>query len=116
MDIPRGETPDRLESRVKWVVILGRVGHLLFSLAILGIGLETLICAYVFGHSPDPHHRIIPVIPWVPTVVGLSYPVGVIFILCGVGLVFRRTSVTSALVVGIVIFLCGTAFDLPRHP
>lgn len=92
------------------MMILGRFGRLLFSLAIIGIGLETLICAHVSGS-----HKIVPVIPWLPAIPRLAYPVGVIFVFCGVGLLFRRTLVASSITLGVLMSVCGVAFDVPRH-
>ena len=96
--------------------MLARFGRLLFSLAITGIGVETLICLYVSGHSPGSHDKVVPVIPWLPAIPSLAYPVGVILILCGVSLLFQRTLVMSSLILGILMVLCGFAFDVPRHP
>ena len=90
--------------------MLRRLGRILFSLAIIGIGIETLVSSY--GSS----HKVVPVIPWPPTIPGLTYPIGVIFILCGAGLLFQRMLVMSSIVLGVVMFLCGLVFDLPRHP
>jgi len=92
------------------IVVLRRFGRVLFSLAIIGIGVATLICSYA------ANHKVVPVIPWPPAIPGLVYPMGVIFILCGTGLVFQRTRVTCSIVLGVVMFLCGLAFDVPRHP
>jgi hypothetical protein len=85
-----------------------RIGRLLFSLAIVGIGLETLTC--VSGHN------VVPVIPWLPAIPSLAYPVGTIFVLCGAGLLFQRTVVVSSITLGVVMLLSGLAFDAPRHP
>jgi hypothetical protein len=90
--------------------MLGRFGRLLFSLAIIGIGVETLICSYVSSH------KVVPVIPWLPAIPSLAYPVGTIFILCGAGLLFQRTLVVSAITLGTLMLLCGLAFDVPRRP
>ncbi len=100
---------------VTWLIMLGRFGRLLFSLAIIGIGVETLICSYVSGHSPGPHSKVFLVIPWLPAIPSLAYLVGTIFILCGAGLLFQRTLVVSSITLGVVMLLCGLAFDLPRH-
>jgi len=88
--------------------MLGRFGRLVFSLAIVGIGVETLICV--------SNHKVVPVIPWLPAIPSLAYPVGAIFVLCGAGLLFQRTLVVSSITLGVVMLLCGLAFDLPRHP
>jgi uncharacterized membrane protein len=113
---PRHQSINRPESRGTWSIVPGRFGHLLFSLAIIGMGVDTLLCAYAFGHSPGPHHRVVPVIPWLPAIPALAYPVGVIFVLCGAGLLFRRNLLTSSILLGVVMVLCGVAFDVPRHP
>ncbi len=96
--------------------LLGRFGRLLFSLAIIGIGLETLICSYVSSHSPGPHYKVVPVIPWLPAIPGLAYPVGAILILCGASLLFQRNVLVSSFTLGVLMVLCGLAFDVPRHP
>jgi uncharacterized membrane protein len=110
VNILRDKTLDQPESRVKWLTMLGRFGRLLFSLAIIGIGVETLICSYVSSH------KVVPVVPWLPAIPGLAYPVGTIFILCGAGLLFQRTLMVSSITLGVVMLLCGLAFDVPRHP
>ncbi len=89
---------------------MGRFGRLLFSLAIIGIGVETLICSYLSDH------KVVPVIPWLPAIPGLTYLVGAMFILYGTGLLFQRTLVVSSITLGALMLLCGLAFDLPRRP
>jgi uncharacterized membrane protein len=115
VNIPRNKTLNQLESTVTWLIMLGRFGRLLFSLAIIGIGVETLICSYVSSHSLGSHYKVVPVIPWLPAIPSLAYLVGTIFILCGAGLLFQRTLVVSSITLGVVMLLCGLAFDVPRH-
>ena len=110
MNIPSDKTLNQPENTVTWLIMLGRFGRLLFSLAIIGIGIETLICSYVSGN------KVVPVIPWLPAIPSLAYPIGTIFILCGAGLLFQRTQVVSSITLGIVMLLSGLAFDVPRHP
>src|SRR5437879_1470946 len=105
-----------MESTVTWLIMLGRFGRLLFSLAIIGLGVETLICSYVSSHSLGPHYKVVPVIPWVPAIPSLAYPVGAILILCGASLLFQRSVVVSSITLGVLMLLCGLAFDVPRHP
>src|SRR5437764_3634265 len=95
---------------------MGRFGCLLFSLAIIGIGVETLICAYVSSHSPGPHYKVVPVIPWLPAIPSLVYPVGAILILCGARLLFQRKVVVSSITLAVLMLLCGLAFAVPRRP
>src|SRR5213595_1264242 len=89
---------------------MGRFGRLLFSLAIIGIGVETLICSYLSDH------KVVPVIPWLPAIPSLAYVVGAILILCGASLLFQRNVVVSSITLGALMLLCGLAFDLPRRP
>src|SRR5438067_730332 len=79
---------------------MGRFGCLLFSLAIIGIGVETLICSYVSSHSLGPYYKVVPVIPWLPSIPSLTYLVGAMFILYGAGLLFQRTLVVSSITLG----------------
>src|SRR5437016_9848213 len=102
MNIPRDKALSQPESRVTWLIMLGRFGRLLFSLAIIGIGVETLICSYVSSHSLGSHYKVVPVIPWLPAIPSLSYLVGTIFILCGAGLLFHRTLVVSSITLVVV--------------
>jgi uncharacterized membrane protein len=98
-----------MESTVTWSIMLGRFGRLLFSLAIIGIGVETLICSNLSSH------KVVLVIPWLPAIPSLAYLVGTVFILCGAGLLFQRTLVVSSIILGVVMLFCGLAFDVPRH-
>jgi uncharacterized membrane protein len=116
VNIPRDKTLNQMESTVTWLIMLGRFGRLLFSLAIIGIGVETLICSYVSSHSLGPHYKVVPVIPWLPAIPSLAYLVGAILVLCGAGLLFQRTLVVSSITLGALMLLCGLAFDVPRRP
>ena len=116
MNIQRDKTLNQMESTETWLIMLGRFGHLLFSLAIIGIGVETLICSYVSRHSLGPHHEVVPVIPWLPAIPSLAYLVGAILVLCGAGLLFQRILVVSSITLGALMLLCGLAFDVPRRP
>src|SRR5437868_8945259 len=116
MNIPRDKTLNQPESTVTWSIMLGRFGRLLFSLAIIGIGVETLICSYVSSHSLGPHYKVVPVVPWLPAIPSLAYPVGAILILCGASLLFQRNVVVSSITLGVLMLVCGLAFDVPRRP
>src|SRR5437879_12993178 len=111
MSTPRDKTLDQPERAVTWLILLGRFGRLLFSLAIIGIGVETLICSYVSSHSPGPYYKVVPVIPWLPSIPSLAYLVGAMFILCVAGILFHRTLVVFSFILVVFILLCGLAFD-----
>ena len=116
MNIPRDKTLNQLESTKTWLILLGGLGRLIFSLAIIGIGVETLVCLYVSSHSLGPHYKVVPVIPWLPGIPGLACAVGAILIFCGAGLLFQRTLMVSSITLGALMLLSGLAFDVPRHP
>src|SRR5947199_10244239 len=104
-----------MESTATWLIMLARFGRLLFSLAIIGIGVETLICSYVSSHSLGPHFKVVTVVPWLPAIPSLAYLVGAILVLSGAGLLFQRPLVVSSITLGALMLLCGLAFDVPRH-
>ena len=87
--------------------MLQRIGRILFAVAIVGVGVETLICA----SGP----KVVPVIPWLSAIPILAYLVGIIFVACGAGLFVQKCSATAAIVLGVVMILAGLAFDVPRH-
>jgi len=107
MNIRDDKTLSQPQNTITWMIMLGRFGRVIFSLAIIGIGVETLICA--------SGHKVVPVIPWLLAIPSLVYPVGAIFILGGAGLFFQRTQAACSLVIGVVMILCGLAFDVPRQ-
>lgn len=88
--------------------MIARFGRLLFSLAIVGIGVETLICAT----TP----KVVPVIPWLPAIPALACVAGIVFVVSGIGLLVPRTAFLSAIALGLVMVFSGLAFDAPRHP
>jgi uncharacterized membrane protein len=116
VNIPRDKALNQREGTAMWLIMLGRFGWLLFSLSIMGMGVETLMCLYISNHSPGPHYTVVPVIPWLPAIPSLAYPVGAILVLCGGGLLFQRTWVASSITLGVLMLLCGLAFDVPRRP
>src|SRR5947207_6772165 len=95
--------------------MLGRFGRLLFSLAIIGIGVEILICSYVSSYSLGAHYKIVPVIPWMPAIPSLAYPVGAIFVLCGAGLLFQRTQAVSSITLGVLMRSEEHTSELQSH-
>src|SRR2546425_10602125 len=96
--------------------MLERFGRLLFSLAIIGIGVETLICSYVSSHSLGRHYKVVPLFPWLPTIPSLACLVGAILILRGASRLFQSNVVVSSITLGVLMLLCALAFDVPRRP
>lgn len=116
MTVARDEISNYPPSEPRWVFSLWEFGRVLFCLAIIAIGVETLVCSYLLSHTAGLPGKVVQVIPWLPAIAGLAYSVGAIFILCGIGLFFRRTLFASAITLGVAMVVCALVFDGPRHP
>jgi uncharacterized membrane protein len=92
-------------------------GRGVFSLAIIALGVETLVCARSVCNAPplSPRYKVIPVIPWLPAIPSLAYIFGAILVVLGAGLLFKRTVRTAALVLGSLLFFCTLIFDVPKN-
>jgi len=90
-------------------------GRTLFSLAIIALGVETLVCARYVGHSLGPRYEVIPVLPWLPVIPWLAYLFGAIWVVCGMGLLCERTVRTAATALGGLLFLCALVLDAPKN-
>lgn len=65
---------------------LFHVGRVVFSLAIVALGVETLVCARYVTDGLGPQYKVIPVLPWLPAIPWLAYLFGAILVACGAGL------------------------------
>lgn len=92
------------------------IGPILYALAIVGLGIETIVCVYFVSHATAPHPGVIQVLPWVPSIPVLAYAIGILLGLCGVGLLFRRAVEVSSITLGALLIWCALFFDVPRGP
>ncbi len=104
-------------SPVRLVNLALGAGRFVFSVAIVALGSETLLCA---RYADNPHgrscsYRVIPVIPWLPAIPWLACFFGAIVVACGAGLLLKRTARSSSLVLGSLFFLCALILDLPNY-
>jgi hypothetical protein len=79
-----------------------RSGHMLFSLAIIALGVETFVCAGSLVGTLIEADRFGTVI-------------GPVLAACGVGLLFKRTMRTAAMVLGGLLFLHTVVFEVPKY-
>jgi len=93
---------------------LSGVGRVIYSLAIIALGIETIVCAGVVAHPLGKQYELIPALPWVPAIRWVAYLFGAIWVVCGAGLLVRKTERRAALTLGTVLFLCGLVLDLPK--
>ena len=105
-----------LEHAANAVLSLGRP---VFSAAIIGLGVETLVCAqraiFLYPLPSHPRFKAIPVLPFLPPIPWLAYLFGAILVICGAGLLFKRTLRTSAMVVGSLMFLGAVVLNAPKN-
>ncbi len=111
--MPEGVPAERM--RFEGAGILFNLGRVVFSLAIIGLGVETLVCARYVGYSLGPQYAVIPALPWLPANPWIAYSFGVIWVLCGVGLLFRTTLRMAAMTLSALLFLCALALDVPKN-
>jgi uncharacterized membrane protein len=90
-------------------------GRALFSLAIVGLGIETLVCARYVGHSLGPQYEVIPALPWLPAIPWVAYLFGAVWVACGAGLLSKRTVRTAAMALGGLLFVCAVVLDVPKN-
>jgi uncharacterized membrane protein len=89
---------------------LGRLiqlGRILFGIAIAGLGVEHLVCAWrgIFDSTRFAGVTVVPVIPWVPAHAWLACVVGLILIMTGLSLVVNVKARQAAILLGIAWFL-----------
>jgi len=102
----------QLETTADALLIVGRP---LFALAIIALGVETLVYAQVVGHPLGPQYDVIPALPWLPAIPWLAFGFGVIWIVCGLGLLAARARRRSSMVLGSLLFLCALVLDAPKN-
>lgn len=94
---------------------LATSGRAIFAIAIIGLGVETLVCARFPGDTLGFNYSVVPILPWLPAgIPWLTYLFGGIFVACGAGLLSRRTRETAAMIFGIVLFLCTLILIVPK--
>jgi hypothetical protein len=113
------EVPVFLEVKVfsaeRAMTPLLRHGVKLFSLAIVALGAETILCARVDGDSLGPAYRVIPVLPWLPAISWLAYAFGAILVLCGAGLLLTPLARPAGLALAGLLTFCALTLDLPKY-
>jgi len=77
-------------------------GHMLFSLAIIALGIETVVCTGKLAGTLIETDR------W-------GAVIGPVLAACGVGLLFKRTVRTAAIALGGLLFLYSLIFEVPKY-
>jgi len=79
-----------------------RSGHMMFSLAIIALGIETFVCAGSLVGTLIQTDRFGKIL-------------GPILAVCGVGLLSMRTARTAAVTLGCLLFLYTLVFEVPKY-
>jgi uncharacterized membrane protein len=99
--------------------VLPSAGRAIFALAIIGLGIETLVCAqsvtFLYAGASGPRFKAIPVLPFLPPIPWLAYLLGAILAICGLGLLVKRTERMSAMAVGALMFLGAVVLNAPKN-
>lgn len=94
-------------------------GRAIFALAVIGLGIETLVCAhsvtFLYTGASGPRFKAIPVLPFLPPIAWLAYLFGAILAICGAGLLVKRTERISAMAVGALMFLGAVVLNAPKN-
>ncbi len=94
--------------------VLG-LGRPIFALAIIALGVETMVCARYVSHSLGSQYDVIPALPWLPAIPGLAYAFGLIWVVCGAGLFSQRSLRPAAMALGGLLFVCTLILDVPKN-
>lgn len=106
----QSEAPPKLIAVTNALWIPGRI---LFSLAIVALGFETIVCARVGGHYLGPGSPVIPCLPWLPAIPTVAGIFGSIWAICGMGL-FAQRGIFAARALGTLLVLCVLVTVLPK--
>ncbi len=90
-------------------------GRAIFAFAIFALGVETLVCARMAQESLGAGYKAIPALPWLPAIPWLAVAGGVVWMACGIGLMFRLWTRPAAFTLGTLYTLATLVIILPRY-
>lgn len=94
---------------------LAKLGYVLFAIAMIALGVETLALAFVHGTDKLGHgYDAIPVLPFLPPMPWLAYIVSAIWIVCGIGLLRAESARNCATILGSMLLVFALFLDAPR--
>lgn len=112
-----GPLPTRRARPFPLAAITG-AGRYLFAAAVIAIGIENFWCARAMIHlapGTPPRFPVIPVVPWLAAQPALGWALGVVLVVCGVGLLIRTWARWAGLIAGAVFFVAALGFDAARY-
>ena len=90
-------------------------GRIIFSLAIIALGVETILCRHSSVSLYPPLFPAIPILPFLPPIPALAVIFGIIFAALGAGLLIKRYSTAAAITLGSLLFLCTIVLEIPKY-
>jgi uncharacterized membrane protein len=95
--------------------LLVTLGVAIYALAIIALGVETLLRAHSPGDNLGFNYSVVAVLPWLPAgMPWLAYIFGGIWIACAAGLLSPRTRKPAAIVLGVLIAVCALLLEVPK--
>ncbi len=92
-----------------------RSGRWIFSLAIVALGAENIVCASGLFPAPGPNPHSMPVLPFLPSIPWLVILFGILWVACAIGLLTTRWLRVSAYVLGATYIAWALAYILPKY-
>lgn len=90
-----------------------KYGRVIFSLANIALGVETIVCAH--SSLSVNGYVVIPILPFLPPVPWLAYLLGAIWAALGIGLLWNVSMRSSALGLGGMLFICTLLLDVSNY-
>jgi uncharacterized membrane protein len=92
-----------------------RSGRWIFSLAIVALGVENILCARGSYDSLGPNSHSMPVLPFMPAIPWLVILFGILWIVCAIGLLTARWLSASAYTLGATYIFWTLVHILPKY-
>lgn len=92
-----------------------RSGRWIFSLAIVALGVENIVCACGWFPAPGPSSHSMPVLPFMPAIPWLVILFSLLWVACGVGLLIQRWLRPAAYTLGATYIFWTLVHVLPQY-
>jgi uncharacterized membrane protein len=92
-----------------------RSGRWIFSLAIVALGVENILCARGSFQSLGANSHSMPVLPFLPSIPWLVILFGALWIACAIGLLTERWLRASAYTLGVTYIFWTLVHVLPKY-
>ena len=91
------------------------IGRPLYALAIVALGVETLIVSHTVSHALGEQYNVLPVLPWLPAIPALAWIFSIVWTALAIGLFIPRALRPAGLALGALLLLCAIFLVLPKY-